>query len=120
MMGVMTSDSWVDTQALMAMAKAAQIPVTARQLELWRYRGLLPRPVRQPGGRAVWLYPPGTEQQLLRLLHWRERTPSLEHVRLGLWIEGFPIDLAGVRGALLTFVDAWTRLLASFSAVREV
>jgi hypothetical protein len=107
----MKQESWIDAEALQAAARASGTPVTSRQLELWRYRGLLPRPTREKGGRARWLYPPGTREQLLRLLHWRDRAPSLDLVRIGLWIDGFAIGLPGVRTSLLSFVDAWTSML---------
>lgn len=97
---------------LIAAAGEHGYEVSARSLELWRYRGLLPRGRRAPTGRAVWRYPPETESQLLRLLHWRERTRSLDLIRLALWVEGFAIDLDGVRTSLLAFVDSWARALA--------
>lgn len=73
--------------------------------ELWRSRGLLPAPARQPKGRAVWLYPPGTERQLERLVYWRGKTRSLGLVAVALWIEGFPIDIEQIRTALGTAAD---------------
>lgn len=109
--GAVEYEDWVDAEALQAAARASGTPVTARQLELWRYRGLLPRPTRHKGGRALWLYPPGTREQLLRLLHWRDRAPSLDLVRVGLWLDGFAIDVEGVRASLVSFVDAWTSML---------
>ena len=100
-----------DSAALIDLAASRGHEVTARSLELWRYRGLLPRPERQPGGRAVWLYPRGTEQQLLKLVYWRERTRSLDEVLLALWVEGFDIDLDCVRQALLRFVERWQEMI---------
>jgi hypothetical protein len=99
--------------SLIAAASAESYAVTSRSLELWRYRGLLPRPTRRPSGRAVWLYPAGTDRQLLRLLHWRNKTRRHEQIRIALWIEGFPIDLESVRGVLVDIVDAWQRALAA-------
>jgi DNA-binding transcriptional MerR regulator len=89
---------WIDSPKLSALADAHG--VSARSLELWRSRGLLPRPIRQPKGRAVWLYPPGTEQQLLRLVHWHKKARRLGLVGIALWVEGFPIELDSVRAAL--------------------
>lgn len=100
------NDGWIDSAGLIRLASEHGHEVSLRKLELWRYRGLLPRPQRQPKGRAVWLYPPGTDRQLLRLLHWRARAQALDAVRVALWVEGFPIGLDGVREALQTFVDA--------------
>jgi hypothetical protein len=111
-MGVMKAvDSRFDSAALIDIAVAHGYKATPRSLELWRYRGLLPRPERQTSGRAVWLYPPGTEHQLLRLLHWRGRTRNLGEVLLALWIEGFEIELDYVREALVRFVDRWDAMI---------
>lgn len=93
----------LDSRTLHAIA--GEHGATARSLELWRSRGLLPAPVRQPKGRAVWLYPPGTERQLERLLHWRGKTRSLSLVAIALWIEGFPIEAERIRTALGKVTD---------------
>ena len=100
-----------DSAALIDAAAARGHEVTARSLELWRYKGLLPRPRRQPSGRAVWLYPAGTDDRLFRLLHWRERTRNLDEVLLALWVEGFEIELDRVRAALARFVDRWSEMI---------
>lgn len=107
-------DEWLQMEELLALA-ADQGPVAERTLELWRYRGLMPRPERQPGARAVWLYPPGSDRQLLRLIHWRARVRDLELIRIALWAEGFPIEVEGVRGALSAFLD---RLLSEVERER--
>jgi DNA-binding transcriptional MerR regulator len=106
-----TADSQLDSAALIDIAVGRDYKVTPRSLELWRYRGLLPRPERQASGRAVWLYPPGTERQLLRLLYWRGRTRSLDEILLALWVEGFEIELDQVREALLRFVERWGAMI---------
>ena len=111
-MGEVRADESIDTGALQLVAKASGASVTERQLELWRYRGLLPRPVRRPGGGGRWVYPPGAPEQLRRLLYWRERAGNLDLVRIGLWIEGFPVAREGVRRALGSFVDGWATALA--------
>jgi hypothetical protein len=108
-----------DTAALIAVAAEAGRAVSARSLELWRYRGLLPRPERQPGVRALWLYPGGTERQLLRLLHWRERTRSHDQILVALWAEGFEIESNLVREALGRFVDQWSAMIEVESAGSE-
>jgi DNA-binding transcriptional MerR regulator len=111
-MGVMeVVESLLDSAAMIDIAAAHDHKVTPRSLELWRYRGLLPRPERQASGRAVWLYPAGTERQLLRLLYWRGRTRNLDEVLLALWIEGFGIELDGVREALVRFVERWEAMI---------
>jgi len=104
----MTDVGWVDAADLIAAAAEAGYKVSARSLEQWRYRGLMPRG-KQPAGRAAWLYPPVSRNQLLRLLHWRAKTRSLDLIVLALWIEGFEIDVAHARVALRAFVDAWER-----------
>lgn len=111
-MGEVDAETWTSGDELIALAADHGEAITPRSLELWRYRGLLPRPVRRDGGRAVWLYPPGTDRQLLRLLHWRTRVRDLELIRVTLWVEGFPIDLEGVRGALSAAFDAWAAAIA--------
>jgi hypothetical protein len=105
----------LDTAELIAAAGPEEAP-SARSLELWRYRGLLPRPERQRGTRARWLYPVGTERQLERLLHWRRRTRSHDQILLALWLEGFPIDPERVRGALASFVSGWEKMIATETA----
>jgi hypothetical protein len=104
-------EDWIDTAGLIALAVENGYKVSARSLELWRYRGLLPRG-RQPKGRAAWLYPPASEPQLLRLLHWREKTRSLDLILVVLWIEGFQINIADARPSLHRFVDALERTVA--------
>jgi DNA-binding transcriptional MerR regulator len=94
---------WLDSRAFREIAN--EHGTTARSLELWRSRGLLPAPTRQPKGRAVWLYPPGTERQLKRLLHWREKARNLSLVAIALWIEGFPIEVERIRTALGKLTD---------------
>lgn len=94
---------WLDSRTFREVA--IEHGVTARSLKLWRSRGLLPAPTRQPRGRAVWLYPPGTERQLERLLHWRGKTRSLNLVAIALWIEGFPIEVEHIRTALGKVTD---------------
>jgi hypothetical protein len=104
-------ESQLDSAALIDIAATRDYRATPRSLELWRYRGLLPRPARQASGRAVWLYPAGTERQLLRLLHWRGRTRNLDEVLVALWIEGFEIKLDRVREALVRFVERWDAMI---------
>lgn len=103
-MGVM-KDGWTDSVGLIELASEHGHTVTPRSLEDWRYKGLLPRPVRQSKGRAVWLYPPGARRQLLRLLHWHARADTLHAVRIALWVEGFEIDQDSVRDSLRSLLD---------------
>ncbi len=101
-------DDWIDGRGLIALAAEHGHKVSARSLELWRYRGLLPRG-EQPAGQGAWLYPPVSKSQLLRLLHWRAKTRSLDLILIGMWIEGFEIDVAHARASLRAFVDAVER-----------
>lgn len=106
-----TALSGPTTADLIAAATEQGHEVNPRLLELWRYRGLLPRPQRQPGGRAIWCYPDGSERWLARLLHWRDRTPSHREILVALWVEGFPIELHRVRGTLIDFVAKWSEMI---------
>ena len=85
---------------LIAVAAAAGHEVSPRSLQLWRRKGLLPRPARHRGGRSVWLHPAGTDAQLLRLLHWRERSRDHGLILIGLWSDGFAVEPDKVRAAL--------------------
>jgi hypothetical protein len=100
-----------DNAALIAVAAEAGHTVSARSLELWRYRGLLPRPERGAGAEAGWRYPVGTERQLSRLLHWRSHARGHDGILIALWIEGFDIDPDRVREALGRFVDLWIGMI---------
>lgn len=100
----------VDAEALIASAARSGHSVSKRMLQRWRGQGLLPLGRRGPGGPAVWLYPPGSERQLSRLLHWRSRSRHHRGILLALWVEGFPIDLARVREALPRFIDEWEEM----------
>lgn len=105
-MGVTGRADWLDTEALLAAAREAGGEVTDRQLELWRYKGLMPRPVRAEG-QGRWLYPPGADRRLARLVTLRASIRSLELIRVVLWLDGFAVEIAEVREAL---VDAVRRL----------
>lgn len=89
----------MDTDALLAAAREAGGEVTDRQLELWRYKGLMPRPVRAEG-RGRWLYPPGSDRRLARLISLRASIRSLELIRVVLWLDGFAVATGEVREAL--------------------
>ncbi|MFE6836699.1 hypothetical protein ACFVFI_17940 [Streptomyces sp. NPDC057705] len=81
--------------------------MTERRLEDFRRDGLIPRPVRvgNDGRRPVWIYPPGSDQQLVRLLRWRERTKDADVLRVVLWVEGFPLALDAVRASATAVMD---------------
>ena len=87
---------------LLAAAARAGTGISDRMLETFRAQGLIPRP-RRVGyrGRApIWRYPPGTDQQLVALLAWRERTKDPDLLQVLLWLDGFTIPAAAVRDAL--------------------
>ncbi|MFB8047175.1 hypothetical protein ACFC8F_38460 [Streptomyces hydrogenans] len=92
---------------LRAAASAGFSTMTARKLESFRSSGLMPHPVRvgNDGRRPVWVYPPDSDRQLVRLLRWRERTVDVDVLRVVLWVEGFPLDLAAVRTSATIVVD---------------
>ncbi|MFD8911714.1 hypothetical protein [Streptomyces sp. NPDC059575] len=75
--------------------------MTERRLEDFRQDGLMPRPVRagNDGRRPVWIYPVGSDQQLVQLLRWREHTQNVDVLRVVLWVEGFPVALDAVRAS---------------------
>ncbi|WP_159041793.1 hypothetical protein [Streptomyces aureus] len=67
----------------------------------------MPRPVRvgNDGRRPVWIYPPDSDRQLLRLLRWRERTLDVDVLRVVLWVEDFPLALDAVRASAAVVMD---------------
>ncbi|WP_432112645.1 hypothetical protein [Streptomyces sp. S1] len=92
---------------LRAATSAGFSSMTERRLEDFRHDGLIPRPVRvsNDGRRPVWIYPPGSDHQLVRLLRWREHTQDKDVLRVVLWIEGFPLSLDAVRASAATVMD---------------
>jgi TetR/AcrR family transcriptional regulator, regulator of biofilm formation and stress response len=98
-MGVTGRADWLDTDSLLAAARAAGGEVTDRQLELWRYKNLMPRPVRAEG-QGRWLYPPGADRRLVRLVALRASIRSLELIRVVLWLDGFAVGTGEVREAI--------------------
>lgn len=96
-----------DSHDLLALARREGQPISIATLASWRQRGLLPPPCRSRGARSLYLYPPGTDKQLRRLLYWRARTGRLYLIAITLWIEGFPVRPKVVRGALLEFTQCW-------------
>lgn len=97
-----------DSAALLQAARRAGHPVTARQLETLRVQGLIPRPRRAQnrGITPVWLYPSGTEQQIVSLCRWRRHTKDPGMLRVLLWLEGFPIPTYAARSALTASLRA--------------
>jgi hypothetical protein len=96
------------------LAVAVELGIDARRLEDWRDRGLVPKPRRvgSEGRRPRWLYPPHTEQQLRAAVRWRSTTRDFDSIKIGLWADGFPIELETVRASLLSLVDQFQAALA--------
>ncbi|MCM2416510.1 hypothetical protein [Streptomyces sp. RKAG293] len=87
--------------------------VSARMLETFRAQGLVSRPKRAAnrGLTPVWLYPPGTERQLVSLMLWREQTKNPDTLRVLLWMDGFPIPADAVRDSVSAYLSTMTRTL---------
>ncbi|MFE2560837.1 hypothetical protein ACFXGT_33465 [Streptomyces sp. NPDC059352] len=92
---------------LRAATSAGFSTMNERRLEDFRRDGLMPRPVRvgNDGRRPVWVYPPGSDRQLVRLLRWRECTSNVDVLRVVLWVEDFPLALAVVRASAAVVID---------------
>ncbi len=93
----MTEASGPTSAGLLAVAEAIDRPISGATLSHWRRRGLLPNVRRSRGGRSVFVHPVGTDQQLRRLLYWRERSDRLAFCAVALWVEGFLERLLGLR-----------------------
>ncbi|MGV9456352.1 hypothetical protein [Streptomyces sp. NPDC003635] len=105
----MTDDTRVlrGDDLLRAAKKAGFRTMTDRRLEDFRRDGLMPRPVRvaNDGRRPVWIYPTGSDRQLVRLLCWRQHTKRADVLRVVLWLEGFPLALDAVRTSASAVLD---------------
>ncbi|MFM9760769.1 hypothetical protein [Streptomyces scabiei] len=105
----------IESEHLLQAAAAAGHPVSERMLEEFRSRaqGLLPHPQRGPnqGRKPVWLYPPGTERQLVSLMRWREHTKDRNVLRVLLWLDGFPIATSAVRESVSASLSTMTQTL---------
>lgn len=112
----MVQEGRPDSHDLLALARREGHSISAATLGSWRQRGLLPTPKRSRGGRSLFLYPRGTDQQMRRLLSWRARAGRLYLVAIALWVEGFPLGVGAVRGALLEFTADWTAAVGAILA----
>lgn len=101
---------------LRAATSAGFSTMTERRMEDFRHDGLMPRPIRvsNDGRRPVWIHPPGSDHQLVRLLRWREHTQDTDVLRVVLWIEGFPLALAAVRASATAVLDRLSHDLEEF------
>jgi hypothetical protein len=95
--------SELDSTALLEVATQAGTAISDRMLETFRAQGLILRPQRvgYRGRAPMWLYPAGTDRQLLCLLRWRRQTKDPDTLKVLLWLDGFPIPVADVRQALI-------------------
>lgn len=100
-------DAGIDADGLIGVAASHGFKVSRRSLELWRYRGLLPRGRRSAGTKAAWIYPPHSEAQLLRLLHWRKQTRRLDLILIALWVDGFDVCHDPARDAMVRIIDSF-------------
>lgn len=77
--------------------------VSERTLEFWRHQGLLPKAERtgQQGKHPEWTYPSEAIDQLGALLRLRSKTKGPDQLRIGLWFEGYPVDIARVRTSIV-------------------
>ena len=93
----------MDSAALIELAGSHGFRLTSRMLETFRANGLLPRTERlqNRGRKPTWVYPEGSDQQLLTLLQWRDRTTDSDVLRVLLWLAGHPIDVHTVRDTIL-------------------
>jgi hypothetical protein len=100
----------LDSRALQRAAAAADLAIGDRLMETLRTQGLIPRPARSGHrGRApLWVYPPGTDRQLVTLLHWRQYTKDSDVLRILLWLDGFAIPATDVRAALIRWAETVT------------
>jgi DNA-binding transcriptional MerR regulator len=96
------------SEALLRIAhEAGYDNLIGRRLEHWRSKGLLPRPTKvgQDGLRPIWVYPDGSDRQLLSILYWRRTTTNLDAIRVAVAAEGHTIDPAAVRQSMLAVID---------------
>ena len=83
--------SELDSTALLEVATQAGTAISDRMLETFRAQGLILRPQRvgYRGRAPMWLYPAGTDRQLLCLLRWRRQTKDPDTLKVLLWLDGF-------------------------------
>ncbi len=98
---------FIESAALVQIAKEARYHVTERMLETFRTQGLMP-PLARVGNRGrspIWASPLASEQQLLSLMRWREYTTDRDALLVLLWLGGNDINLELVRQAVLASLE---------------
>jgi hypothetical protein len=97
------------------------VQVTVEQLERWRQARLVPaaRRVGRGGRNGVnRLHPAGTAARVLALVRLRPRAIGLAEATVRLWIAGFDLEEAVVRGALHRIVARHRKARAQLSPER--
>lgn len=96
----------IDSAALLEAATAVDATITARTLELWRHKGLLPHAERtgQSGTQPVWTYPAEVAEQLQALLRLRATSKDPNVLCAALWFDGYAVDTARARSAVLSYL----------------
>jgi hypothetical protein len=103
---------------MLARASAVGFEVSVRQLERWRWEGLLPRPVQEwvdgsPGSMST--YPAGSGDQLVMLCCLRRRFRRSQDIGWLLWWLGFSVDEKFWLGRLRSLAILYdAKLLADF------
>jgi hypothetical protein len=106
-------DVGMEGPELIRAAAEAGYTVSERTLEVLRFQGLVPGPVREGnrGRRPVWRYPFGAELQLISLLAWREHTKNPNVLSVLLWLNGFTIAPDTVRKAVSDWLTVTVQTL---------
>lgn len=88
------------TAELIAQAAAVGHSVTERQIERWRYAGILPAARQRGRGKsrgALWLHPPRAATALQTFLEIRGLREPLASVAVRMWLRGIDIPFAKLR-----------------------
>jgi hypothetical protein len=91
------------TDEMLARAQQHEPDITSRVLEEFRTQGVVPATQRigQQGKTPIYGYPAGAERQLDVLLQWRQVEKNYDWLRVLMWVELWPIDLARVHKSLI-------------------
>lgn len=112
-------DGWLTSNDLLQYATGRGFELSRRQLETLRSQGLINRPERraQAGRHPVWASPPGTDDQLVKLLRLRRRTADPDVLRVLSWLDGADQKADAVRHSLLRIIDNGRTLIDKEVAV---
>jgi hypothetical protein len=97
-----SNDARVTTGLMLSVLRERQPDANRGALENLCDQGLLPPRARtgQEGRRPVWTYPFGADRQLRALMFWREATHDPDLLRVALWVDGYPVDIARVQRSI--------------------